>query len=91
MLEKLSQNNARVRNAELRLMLQRSFIERLEAAHRDTTSAEESLEVMRNLLGDLYQERTALRRHLTGQSRQSGVLGKGEAPRRGTKAQKSAR
>jgi hypothetical protein len=39
----LSENNARVRNAELRLMLQRSFIERLEAAHRDTTSAEESL------------------------------------------------
>jgi hypothetical protein len=82
MLERLSQNNARVRNAELRLMLQR---------HRDTTSAEESLEVMRNLLGDLYHERTALRRHLASQSRQSDALGKGETPRRGAKTQKSPR
>jgi hypothetical protein len=85
MLERLSENNARVRNAELRLMLQRSFIERLEAARRDTISAEESREVMRNLLGELYQERTALRRHLASQSQQSGALGKDEAPRRGTK------
>jgi len=91
MLERLSENNARVRNVEWRLMLQRSFIERLEAAHRDTTSAEESLEVMRNLLGDLYHERTALRRYLTSQGRQSGALGKGEAPRRGAKTQKSPR
>ena len=85
MLERLSENNTRVRNAELRLMLQRSLIERLEAAHRDTISAEKSLEVMRNLLGDLYQERIALRRQLAGQSRQSGPPGKGEAPRRGSK------
>jgi hypothetical protein len=46
---------------------------------------------MRNLLGDLYHERTALRRHLTSQSRQSDALGKGEAPRRGAKTQKSPR
>lgn len=91
MLERLSGNNTRVRNAELRLMLQRSFIERLEAAHRDTTSAEESLEVMRNLLGDLYQERSALRRQLAGQSRQGGPPGKGEAPRRGSKTLGSPR
>jgi hypothetical protein len=90
MLERLGENNTRVRNAELRLMLQRAFIEPLESAHRDTTSAEDSLEVMRNLLGELYQERTALRRHLAGQSRPSGALGKREeAPRRGPKAQKS--
>jgi len=96
MLERLGENNARVRNAELRLMLQRAFIERLEAADRDTTSAEDSLEVMRNLLGELYQERTALRRHLAGHSRQSGrqsgALDKRQdAPRRRAKAQKSPR
>jgi len=91
MLEKLSENNTRVRNAEWRLMIQRAFIDRLEAAQRDTTSAEESLEVMRNLLGDLYQERTALRRHLASQSRQGVVLGKGAASRRGGKSQKSPR
>src|SRR5262245_7513719 len=91
MLQRLSENNTRVQNAELRLMLQRSFIERLQAAQRDTASAEESLEVMRNLLGELYQERTALRRHLASQSRQSGAPGKSEALRRGAKAQKSLR
>ena len=91
MLERLSANNTRVRNAELRLMLQRSFIERLEAAYRDTTSAEESLEVMRSLLGDLYQERIALRQRLAGQSRQSGPPGKGEAPRRASKTLRSPR
>jgi uncharacterized protein involved in exopolysaccharide biosynthesis len=89
MLERLRENNAQVGNAELRLMLQRSFIERLQAARRDTTSAEESLEVMRNLLGELYQERTALRRQLAGRSGQNGAPGKRGAPRRGTNAQKS--
>ena len=90
MLERLSENNTRVRNAEWRLMIQRAFIDRLEAARRDTSSAEESLEVMRNLLADLYQERMALRRHLASQSRR-GVVGKGEPSRRGNKTQKSPR
>jgi hypothetical protein len=90
MVERLSENDTRVRNAEWRLMIQRAFIDRLEAAQRDTSSAEESLEVMRNLLADLYQERMSLRRHLTSQRRQ-GVVGKAGASRRGSKAQKSPR
>ena len=90
MLERLSENNTRVHNAEWRLMIQRAFIDRLEAAQRDTRSAEETLEVMRNLLADLYQERISLRRHLASQSRQ-GVAGKAEASRRGSKMQKSPR
>jgi hypothetical protein len=90
MAERLSENDTRVRNAEWRLMIQRAFVDRLEAAQRDTSSAEESLEVMRNLLADLYQERMTLRRHLTSQSRQGGV-GKAGASRRGSKAQKSPR
>ena len=85
----MRENNAQVGNAELRLMLQRSFIERLQAARRDTTAAEETLEVMRNLLCELYQERTVLRRQLAGRSRQNGAAGKREAPRRGTNAQRS--
>src|SRR5262245_20401429 len=89
MLERLRENNARVSNAESRLMLQRSFIQRLEAAKRDTTAAEESLEVMRNLLGELYQERSALRRQLAGRSRQKSAPGQRETPRQATKAQKS--
>ena len=82
MLERLRANNQLVHNAELRLMQQRSFIERLQAAKQDTAPAEESLEIMRNLLGDLYQERTVLRRSTANANKRRGVAGNGAGPRR---------
>ena len=45
--EQLLTNSYQVRDAERRLAIQHSFIERLRASARDTRSAEEALEVMR--------------------------------------------
>ena len=63
--EQLLTNSYQVREAERRLAIQHSFIERLRASARDTRSAEEALEVMRGILGGLYQERLQLRRRVT--------------------------
>jgi uncharacterized small protein (DUF1192 family) len=64
--EQLLTNSYQVRDAERRLAIQHSFIERLRASARDTRSAEEALEVMRGILGGLYQKRFQLRRKVTG-------------------------
>jgi len=55
-------NDAQVREAERRLGLQHTFIARLHASSRDTTSAEKTLEVIRDILRGLYHQRSQLRR-----------------------------
>src|SRR5262245_17704306 len=62
--EQLLANSSQVREAERRLAIQHSFIERLQASARDTRAAEEALEVMRGILRGLYQERFQLRRRV---------------------------
>jgi hypothetical protein len=62
--EQLHLNDTQVREAERRLGLQHTFIARLRASSRDTTSAQESLEVMREILRGLYQQRSQLRRRI---------------------------
>jgi hypothetical protein len=47
-----------VRDAERRLTVQHVFIERLRASGNDTRSAEKSLEVMRDILRELYCARS---------------------------------
>jgi len=64
--ERLSENSKRVRENEKRVAAQLAFVERLQASGRNTRSAEETLEVMRNLLCDLYQTRVLLRRQAGG-------------------------
>jgi hypothetical protein len=58
-------NDTQVREAEKRLSLQHTFIARLHASCRDTTSAEQSLEVIRDILRGLYHQRSQLRRRMT--------------------------
>jgi hypothetical protein len=60
--EQLLINSSQVREAERRLAYQQSFIERLRGLAGDTRAAEEALEVMRDILRGLYQERSQLRR-----------------------------
>jgi hypothetical protein len=62
--EQLRLNDAQVREAERRLGLQHTFIARLNASSRDATSAQESLEVMRDILHGLYYQRSQLRRKI---------------------------
>ena len=62
--EQLRHNSDQVREAERRLAIQHTFIERLRASGRDTRSAEESLEVMRDILRELYSSRSLLRRRV---------------------------
>jgi hypothetical protein len=62
--EKLRLNDTQVREAEKRLGHQHTFIARLHASSRDTTSAQEALEVIRDILRGLYQERSQLRRRI---------------------------
>jgi hypothetical protein len=62
--ELLHLNDTQVREAERRLGLQHTFIARLNASCRDTTSAQQSLEVMRDILRGLYYERSQLRRKI---------------------------
>jgi hypothetical protein len=62
--EQLHLNDTQVREAERRLGHQHTFIARLHASSRDTTSAQESLEVIRDILRGLYQERSQLRRRI---------------------------
>jgi hypothetical protein len=70
--ERLLTNTSQVREAERRLAIQHSFIERLQSSARDTRSAEEALEVMRDLLRGLYYERSQLRRKVASRKQPSG-------------------
>jgi hypothetical protein len=67
-MSKLSQqfgdNSSQVRDAEKRLAIQHTFIERLRASGKATKTAEETLEVMRDILRDLYNARSILRRRV---------------------------
>jgi hypothetical protein len=80
--DQLLANNGQVREAERRLAIQHTFIERLRASAKDTRAAEEALEVMRDILRGLYLERSQLRR-----KQSSRTLKK---PTRATKARSSA-
>ena len=62
--EQLHLNDTQVREAERRLGLQHTFIARLHASSRDTTCAQELLEVMRDILRGFYQQRSQLRRRI---------------------------
>ena len=67
--ESLSGNNNQVRDAERRLAIQHTFIDRLRATGKDTRSAEKTLEVMRDILRELYLSRSLLRRRILPQKR----------------------
>ena len=67
--EGLSGNNNQVRDAERRLAIQHTFIDRLRATGKDTRSAEKTLEVMRDILRELYLSRSLLRRRVLPQKR----------------------
>lgn len=65
--ESLSGNSNQVRDAERRLAIQHTFIDRLRATGKDTRSAEKTLEVMRDILRELYLSRSLLRRRILPQ------------------------
>ena len=67
--ESLSGNSNQVRYAERRLAIQHTFIDRLRATGKDTRSAEKTLEVMRDILRELYLSRSLLRRRILPQNR----------------------
>ena len=67
--ESLSGNSNQVRDAERRLAIQHTFIDRLRATGKDTRSAEKTLEVMRDILRELYLSRSLLRRRILPQKR----------------------
>jgi len=73
--EQFSDNNNQVRDAERRLAIQHTFIARLRASERDTKSAEETLEVIRDILRGLYNQRSQLRRRIGGQKRSLATPG----------------
>jgi hypothetical protein len=83
--EQFSCNSSQVRDAERRLAVQHVFIERLRASGNDTRSAEKALEVMRDILRELYRARSLLRRRLVSRKHVPG------APVRVKKAWSSAR
>lgn len=62
--QQFSDNSNQVADAEKRLAIQRTYIERLRASGRETKSAEETLEVMRDILMELYNSRSLLRRRV---------------------------
>ena len=62
--EQFSNNSNQIKEAERRLAIQHTFIERLRALAKDTKSAEEALEVIRNILCGLYNQRSQLRRRI---------------------------
>lgn len=64
LVEQMSDNGVQVKDAERRLAMQRTFIERLRGSARDTTSAEAALEVIRDILRGLYDQRSQLRRRM---------------------------
>ena len=60
--EQYSCNSSQVCEAARRLAGQHIFIDRLRASGNDTRSAEKALEVMRDILRELYRARSLLRR-----------------------------
>ena len=60
--EQFSGNSSQVWDAERRLAVQQIFIGRLHVSGNDTRSADETLEVMRDILRELYCARSLLRR-----------------------------
>ena len=60
--EQFDCNSNQVRDAERRLTIPHVFIERVRASGNDTRSAEKALEVMRDILRELYCARSRLRR-----------------------------
>jgi hypothetical protein len=83
--EQFSCNSSLVRDAERRLAVQHIFNERLRASGNDTRSAEKALEVMRDILRELYYARSLLQRRLVSRKHVPG------APLRLNKAWSSAR
>lgn len=80
--EQFSCNSSKVRDAERRLAVQHIFIERLRASGRDTRSAEKALEVMRDILRELYCARSQLRRKRVGRKSIPPALRTGKAASR---------
>ena len=66
-------NSDQIKDAEKRLAIQHTFIARLRASARDTKSAEESLEVIRDILRGLYNQRSQLRRRMGGPKRSNAL------------------
>jgi|SRR4029077_5143261 hypothetical protein len=62
--QQFSQNSKQVGEAEKRLAIQRTFVERLRASGKETKAAEQALEVMRDILRELYNSRSLLRRRV---------------------------
>ena len=60
--DRLLCNSSQINDAERRLAIQHVFIERLRTSGNDTRSAEKALEVMRDILRELYRARSLLRR-----------------------------
>jgi hypothetical protein len=75
-------NSGQVRDAERRLAGQHVFIERLRASGNDTRSAEKALEVMRDILRELYCARSLLRRKDVFRKGAEAPLRIRKAPRR---------
>jgi hypothetical protein len=83
--EQFRRNSNQVNDAEQRLAGQHVFIQRLRASGNDTRSAEKALEVMRDILRELYCARNLLRRRVVSNEHIPG------APLRVKKAWSSAR
>jgi hypothetical protein len=71
--EQFSANSSQVNGAERRLAGQHIFIDRLRASGNDTRSAEKALEVMRDILRELYRARSLLRRRLVSRKHVPGA------------------
>jgi hypothetical protein len=83
--KQFSCNSSQVNDAERRLAGQHIFIDRLRVSGKDTRSAEKALEVMRDILRDLYCARSLLRRKSVPRK------GTPDAPLRNSKAVASRR
>ena len=62
--QQFNENSKQVGEAEKRLAIQRSFVERLRASGKETKSAEQTLEVMRDILRARDYSRSLLRRRV---------------------------
>jgi ribosomal protein L19E len=62
--QQFNENSNQVGEAEKRLAIQRTFVERLRACGKETKVAEQTLEVMRDILRELYNSRSLLRRRV---------------------------
>jgi hypothetical protein len=62
--QQFNENSNQIGEAEKRLAIQRAFLERLRASGKETKSAEQTLEVMRDILRELYNSRSLLRRRV---------------------------